>query len=890
MKNIRNSLLAVVLASLVAAPAFAGGPLYLNPGDPDGVERWPAGGANIPFNPDGVPAGGPGALALGPLDWATSVATLTASAAAWQAVPSATNTYSNNGPMPFDIDVTNYGPFIQNLFFGTNVSDGFSPIVLDQDGSIFVDLFGASGVLGFASVDTRAPDGTPIEAVMFLNGGAIFGGFPLADFEGVIVHEFGHYTGLAHTVTNGESVFFGDESGPTPLDTYGPSPLDQVETMYPFAGVGVAQFAVSPHADDVGMLSFLYPEPGFFDATGTFTGTIYAPNSVTPITGVNVIARNVADPFVDAVSAISGDRGVTGEYTLNGLTPGADYTVHVDEILAGGFSTPPIALPGPEEFHNGADESNNITSPDDPAVATLVSAGAGGTASGVDVIFNAPGPGDPLPVGDDGFVELFLPFTYSICGQDYDSVFVNANGSLTFGAGSTDFTESTTEFLAGPPRIAGVWDDLNPSAGGTVSFDQTPNTFTVSYDDVPEWFETGSNSFDITLHRASNNVDLEYGGVSVADGLAGISCGGANTSGFETEDDLTALQEAANLAADDGVGRINTKPQPARFEIFSGSDNDLDGETLLFNPTATYNDTWAENNDTPKFARKIKVPFDSIEVTRFTEIEPTGGDVDFYSFRLEGGRILSAEIISGQLDSMLVLADEDLNIIAFDDDGGAGLLSKIQAFVPATGRYYLGVSTFPDFGFTGAGGSGGRYVLTIDAIDEIVLDLGDDDFEEVPLGFDFPFNGSGYSSVFVNSNGNLTFGSGSTDFTESVSEFLNGQPRIAPLWDDLSPNNGGQVSVEYDSGEATVIFDAVPEFSNTGANTFMTTLRDDGTFTIEYGAVSAADGLAGSTEGGGAADPGETDLSGGGPFSAVGTTYEQFSGDNDLDSETLEFE
>ena len=118
-----------------------------------------------------------------------------------------------------------------------------------------------------------------------------------------------------------------------------------------------------------------------------------------------------------------------GTYRFTGLTPGAQYAVYVDEILDGGFSTPPRDLPGPEEFSSGATESNS----DAPGTFAAVSAAAGGTRSGVNVIFNVPLPGEPLPVGDDGFVELFPDFPIDFCGQRFTSLFVNANGSITFG-------------------------------------------------------------------------------------------------------------------------------------------------------------------------------------------------------------------------------------------------------------------------------------------------------------------------------------------------------------------------------------------------------------------------------------------------------------------------
>ena len=346
--------------------------------------------------------------------------------------------------------------------------------------------------------------------------------------------------------------------------------------------------------------------------------------------------------------------------------------------------------------------------------------------------------------------------------------YVNANGNLTFGAPSTDFTESAAEFLSGPPRIAGLWDDLNSTAGGSVYFTQTANTFTVTWDSVPEYFSTGANTFTITLRKGSNHIDIDYGDLTAIDGLAGVSCGGAVTSGFEAP--TRPLGAAPRAASTCTTSRRSTRCSP---------DQRPRRSTVRFNGTTDYEDNWAEPNDTLGHARNISLPFDSIPVTRFTEIEPTGGDVDFYRFSAQAGTTLVAEIVSGSLDSVIVVADATGLVLAADDDGGNGLLSRIVLPIPADGDYYLGVTTYPDLDFTGAGSSGGRYVMSVDTIDGILLGLGDDTSQEVTLPFSFPFQGSSYSSVFVNSNGNLTFGSGDTDFSESVGELLGDQPRIA---------------------------------------------------------------------------------------------------------------
>ncbi len=362
-----------LLLLFLTRAAEASGPLVLRaPGQPF---RWPNGGVAIPFNPD---QGG-----LGPLTNAQAVAQTTAAFAVWEAIPSATATHVNAGMLSVDVDETNFLPFLSPV-----APDGLSAIVYDETGAIFDLLFGPdSGVLGFAGPEwLNLTTGVIEEGVGFMNGGSLLGpnAFPIAEFLSVQVHEFGHYQNLAHSVVNGQVAGFGDATGPTPFDTF-PRPSSfagRIETMYPFLFINGGQ--ATPHADDIAIFSTLYPAPGFAATTGTITGRILAPNNRTLLTGVNVIARNVANPFDDAVSAISSDfttdytpgAPFVGRYTLRGLTPGASYAVYVDEILAGGFSTPPRALPGPEEFYNGALESEDGDT-DHPDVFTPVTAVAG---------------------------------------------------------------------------------------------------------------------------------------------------------------------------------------------------------------------------------------------------------------------------------------------------------------------------------------------------------------------------------------------------------------------------------------------------------------------------------------------------------------------------------
>jgi hypothetical protein len=107
--------------------------------------------------------------------------------------------------------------------------------------------------------------------------------------------------------------------------------------------------------------------------------------------------------------------------------------------------------------------------------------------------------------------------------------------------------------------------------------------------------------------------------------------------------------------------------------------------------------------------------------------------------------------------------------------------------------------------------------------------LADDDTAQKTLAFAFPFYGAARTSAFVNSDGNLTFGSGDVAISaRSVGRFLSGAPRVAPFFADLDPATVGGVFVDAAPDAFTVTWCAVPDFDDTGKVTAQVSLLPDG--------------------------------------------------------------
>jgi hypothetical protein len=193
------------------------------------------------------------------------------------------------------------------------------------------------------------------------------------------------------------------------------------------------------------------------------------------------------------------------------------------------------------------------------------------------------------------------------------------------------------------------------------------------------------------------------------------------------------------------------------------------------------------------------------------------------------------------------------------------------------------------FSPTREGYSVSRLDLPLEAGVGTALSLGDDDSARVTLGFTFLFYGKSHPEMFVNSDGNVTFGQKDDASTaRNMGRLVNGPPRAAPLLTDLDPAVRGTVSALVLRDHVTVTWQAVPQYGRLDRNTFQVTVWADGRLDFVYDqALSSAieEGVVGVAPGGAQGGLTAVDFSTAATVSGgAGALAESFRAQNDIDA------
>lgn len=308
----------------------------------------------------------------------------------WENVTTASIKFQQDTPKSLDFDVTgsNFDPILNNPSLL-----GYTPIVFDDDGSVLDALYGtgaSNNILGLAG--PLIPDSGQFaneipESQAIFNGKFINGIDTQSDpektldsFKGTVIHEIGHGIGLDHSQINVNAIKPGSTQ----------TLRDAVPLEFPVAVNDLFEI----RRDDVSSVSFLYPNQSELSKFGKIKGKVFRQDGVTPVLGANVIARNINNPTLEAISCVSDFLETsTGEYILFAVPPG-QYKLEIEPIdlsFVEGSGVGPYTKtksdksfqnPVPEGFYTGPDLPITTDSND----ALIIDVQAGQTINDANII------------------------------------------------------------------------------------------------------------------------------------------------------------------------------------------------------------------------------------------------------------------------------------------------------------------------------------------------------------------------------------------------------------------------------------------------------------------------------------------------------------------------
>ncbi len=288
----------------------------------------------------------------------------------WEAVKTAMISFQQDSPssLDFDVTATNFDSILNS-----NDLLGYSPIVFDTDGSLLNTFLGSGagnsvlGLSGPITVSAGPLAGQIAESQAIFNGRFVNGVDTTSDpestvdsFMGTIIHETGHGIGLDHSQINVEAIKAGSSQGLR----------DQVPLMFPVAVNDL--FLI--RRDDASGISLLYPNSSELSSFGSIEGKIFRQDGNTPVLGANVIARNVNDPKLEAVSCVS-DFLIqsNGFYKLVAVPPG-QYTIELEPIdlsFTGGSGVGPYTNSKSDKSFQNPVSKGYYTGPNKPITPNI---------------------------------------------------------------------------------------------------------------------------------------------------------------------------------------------------------------------------------------------------------------------------------------------------------------------------------------------------------------------------------------------------------------------------------------------------------------------------------------------------------------------------------------
>jgi hypothetical protein len=239
-----------------------------------------------------------------------------------------------------------------------------------------------------------------------------------------------------------------------------------------------------------------------------------------------------------------------------------------------GFAVPPPAKDYFTEYFSSEEDIFDLSNRSVMFTPTTDGTFYSGTQQEITKLPTDPAGGKKLSLGDDDyeFVQLNGQETVFLFSSSFASFYVGSNGYITFTEGDNEHSESLPDHFDSK-RISILFEDLNPSGGGMVSWKELADRAVVTWENVPEYSSGNSNTFQIEMFF-DGRIQLSWLTIEAVNGIVGLSNGLGLPGDFEETD----ISEKYPLLS----------PVLMNFtEYFSSEADtfDLSNRTIMFDPT-----------------------------------------------------------------------------------------------------------------------------------------------------------------------------------------------------------------------------------------------------------------------------------------------------------------
>lgn len=456
-----------------------------------------------------------------------------------------------------------------------------------------------------------------------------------------------------------------------------------------------------------------------------------------------------------------------------------------------------------------------------------------------------------LVLPDDGAIEIPLPSSMKFYEQTFTSVFIGSNGYVTFGQPSSNRSSSYDAHFS-RPGFSALGHDLAPHRSGSSiwleieTVDLLDTRVVITFENVQTFSDRSgnSNSFQIVLFIPTNQVMVSYQRVSDAAAMAKAAIGVAPAIfpalGVQfLPGDTICSNACANWVRESFLEEC---------DIGNVLTEGCDSTTCRVLPGYTCNKVLSG-----VYVSQPRMDL-CVPVVCGNGLRETGEQCDDRNVRDGDGCSSTCQVELGytcsRSDSAHVdvchgqqpIFTEDFSTSTFDLEGQM-LIFKPSADTKHQNKYEMCKqpllnSLHPDVPSSAA---------------EKLKIIEDSDSVHVLFPEAFPFFGSSWTSAWVNSNGVITFERPyESDWGTLEGHFL--APRVAALFADLAPQDGGSIFFEIINATSdrrvVITYEGLSEFGVTNsASSFQVAFYFDGQIRVSWSSVKAAAPFVGVSSG-----------------------------------------